>query len=137
MDSYLKHVNRIKVQPELLWDIVKMHAAMDPEDRSVFEVRALRIFELLKGKGVRPNRIAALATAIDFRMTALARLQRDAALRGWSVPCREPGAVSISLDVITAAAEEQLIENADGQATFDPKSFASRVLGRTEPEGHA
>jgi len=31
----------------------------------------------VQGKGIRTNRIASLATAIDFRLTALARLERD------------------------------------------------------------
>src|SRR2546430_1528447 len=119
MGRYLDSVNRTKVKPELLVEVLEMHGAMAPEDRGVFEARAFRIFELLKSKGLRRGRIASLATAIDFRLTALARLEHDAALRGWSVPRQEPGVSSISIEAIKAAAEEPLIENTEGKAAFD------------------
>jgi hypothetical protein len=137
MAGYLDSVNRTKVMPELLCEVLQMHAAMPPEDRRVFEARAFRVFELLKSKGLRANRIASLATAIDFRLTALARLQQDAGLRGWSMPGQEPGAVSISTDVLKAVAEEPLIENAEGQAAFDAESFKRRILANAEPDGRA
>ncbi|HVB17335.1 MAG TPA: hypothetical protein VNF04_12430 [Stellaceae bacterium] len=137
MAGYLDSVNRTKVKTELLVEVLRMHAAMAPEDRGVFEARAFRIFELLKSKGMRADRIASLATAIDFRLTALARLERDAALRGWSIPRQEPGASSISVDVLKAAAEEPLIENIEGKATFDADRFRRRILANVEPDGCA
>jgi hypothetical protein len=137
MAGYLDSVNRTKVKPKLLVEVLQMHAAMAPEDRGVFEARAFRIFELLKSKGLRTNRIAALATAIDFRLTALARLEHDAALRGWSIPRQEPGVVSMFVDVIKAAAEESLIENGEGKAAFDAERFRRRVLANAEPDGRA
>jgi hypothetical protein len=135
--EFLNKVNRTKVSPELLCEVLQMHAAMSPEDRPVYEARAFRVFELLKSKGVRANRIASLATAIDFRLTALARLERDAALRGWSIPGQEPGAGLISADAVKAAAEEPLIENAEKQAVFDAESFRRRILSIVEPDGAA
>jgi hypothetical protein len=137
MTGYLDSVNRTKVSPELLIEVVQMHAGMAAEDRPVLEARAFRIFELLKSKGLRGRRIAALATVIDFRLTALARLERDAGLRGWSRPRLESGAVSISTDAIRAAAEEPMIEDSDGRATFDVEHFRQRVLVKAEPEGRA
>lgn len=106
MASILEGINRTKVETELLIEVVQMHAGMAAEDRAVFEVRALRIFELLKSKGLRARRIAGLATAIDFRLTALARLRRDSALRGRTMPRPETDAVSISSAVLEAAAKE-------------------------------
>ena len=76
----LDKVNRTKVSAELLVEVAQMLAAMTAEDGPVFEARAFRIFELLKG--FRFNRIAALATAIDFRLTALTHGEHDAALCG-------------------------------------------------------
>lgn len=137
MASYLDTVNRTKVKPELLLEVVEMHAAMPAEDRGVFEARAFRIFELLKSKGLRGNKIAALATAIDFRLTALARLEQAAALRGWSISRQEPGVSLISIDALRAAAEEPLIENADGKASFDAERFRRRALANAEPNGSA
>jgi len=137
MPRFLDGVNRTKVSPELLCEVVQMHAAMAPEDRPVYEARAFGIFELLKNKGVHAGKIAALAIAIDFRLRALARLQRDAALRGWSMPRQEPGAISISVDALKVAADEPLIENAEKQAVFNPESFCRRLLAVTEPHGRA
>jgi hypothetical protein len=137
MADFLEKVNRTKVSTELLVEVLHMHAAMAPEDRPVFEARAFHIFELLKSKGVRANRIASLATAINIRLMALARLERAAALRGWSMPRQEPGASLISGDAVRAAAEEPLIENAEKQAVFDAESFRRRVLSMAEPDGRA
>ena len=137
MAVFLDKVNRTKVTPELLAEVLQMHAVMPPEDRPVLEARAFRIFELLKSKGVRANRIAPLATAIDFRLTALARLERDAALRGWSVRGQEAGAAMISVDAVRAAAEKPLIEDDEQQAVFDAESFRRRVLSIVEPDGSA
>ena len=137
MGGYLNSVNRTKVKPELLVEVLRIHAAMAPEDRGVFEARAFRVFELLKSKGLRGSRIASLATAIDFRLTALARLEHDAALRGWSVPRPEPGVSSISIEAIEAAAEEPLIENAEGKAAFNAERFRRRILANVEPGGRA
>jgi hypothetical protein len=133
----LDTVNRTKVTAELLSEVMQMHAAMAPEDRPVYEARVVRIFELLKSKGVRANRIASVAMAIDFRLTALARLERDATLRGWSLPRPESGAVSVSINVVEAVATEPLLEDAEGQAVFDPESFRRRVLTNAQPDGQA
>jgi hypothetical protein len=83
MSAYLDRVNRTEVSGELLGEVVRMHADMTPEDRPVFEARMFRLFELLDKKGLAKKR-SALATAIDFRLTALAKLHKDAALRAWT-----------------------------------------------------
>jgi hypothetical protein len=137
MASFLDGINRTKVTPELLIEVVQMHTGMPAEDRGVFEVRTFRVFELLKSKGLRARKIAGLAAAIDCRLTALARLERDAALRGWTMPGLEAGAVSISTAVLEAAAKEPLIEDAEGQAAFDMERFRRRLLRSAEPEGRA
>ena len=136
MSNILDDVNRTKVSAELLGEVLKMHAALPPEDRGVFEVRAIRLFELLDSKNLNEDR-GLLSMAIDFRLTALARLEHDAALRGWSLPGTEPGMISISFDVLKAVAEEPLIENAEQQAAFDLDSFRRRVLTNAETVGRA
>jgi hypothetical protein len=132
---FLETSNRTKVSPELLFEVLQMHSEMSPEDRPVFEVRVIRIYELLKSKGLRSERIADLGMAIDFRLTALARLHQVDSLRGWSIPGEKPGVVSIAFELLQAAAEEPLIENAEKQAAFDPESFRRRLLTITEPDG--
>ena len=73
----------------------------------------------------------------DFRLPALARLEQAAALRGWSLPRLEAGSVSLALDVLKAAAEVPLIEDAEGQAAFDEDAFQRRMLATAEPDGRA
>jgi hypothetical protein len=110
--SFLNTANRTKVSPELLLEVLKMHNAMSPQVREVFEMRIIRIYKLLKSKDIRSERkIADLATAINFRLTALARLQQVDALRGWSIPGEKPGVASIALEILQASAAEPLIES--------------------------
>jgi hypothetical protein len=136
MTSFLERVNRTSVSASLLGEVIEMHSAMSAEDRPVFEVRVIRLFELLDRKGLTQDR-GALATAIDFRLTALARLQSDDPVRGWSMPGGEPGVQFIHADLVKAAAEEPMIEDAAGQAAFDAESFRRRVLANAEARGHA
>jgi hypothetical protein len=137
MGSYLDSVNRTKVKPELLVEVLQIVEAMAPEDRGVYEARAFRVVDLLKNKGLRTGRIVSLATAIDFRLTALERLDLDGGLRGWSVPRQEPGVSSLSIEAVKAAAEEPLIENAEGKAAFDAERFQRRILTNIQPDGRA
>lgn len=137
MTSTLDQVNRTKVTPDLRGEVLTELAAMGPDDRSVFEARAFRSFELLKAKGLPTRKIANLSVAINFRLAALARLEKAAALRGWSLQTQQPGATLISFEALKAAAEEPLIENPEGQAVFDAERFRHRVLAGAEPEGRA
>src|SRR5215469_3393391 len=121
MSSFLEEANCATVTAELLGEVLEMHAAMPAEDRGVFEARAVRLFKLLDRKGLGDKR-ATLAMAIDFRLQALARLQMDSALRGWSMRGDEPGKEYIHADMLKAAAEERIIENEAKQADFDAES---------------
>ena len=136
MSSFLIRVNKTAVTAELLGEVVTMQAAMPPEDRSVFEIRALRTFELLDEKG-QVGDGGKLAMAVDIRLQAFAVIVREGKARGWITPGSEPGQVSIGSDLLRTVAEEPLIEGPDGQATFDAASFQRRVLGITESRGHA
>ena len=137
MAAFLKRVNRTKVPPELIGEVMEMHANLPPEDGSAFEIRTVRIFELLAEKGFKGPKHAGLAVAVEFRITTLARLLASQEVRGWSLPGVEPGQENIHADVVSAAAEEPIIETADHQAGFDPESFRKRVLALAEAKGHA
>jgi len=117
--------------------VLQVVDAMAPEDRGVLEARLFQVFELLKSKGLRGRRIGSLATAIDFRLTALARLDHAGGLRGWSVPQRERGLSSLSVEALKVAADEPLIENAQGKAAFDAERFRRRILANVQPDGRA
>lgn len=136
MSKFMEKINRTAVAPELLGEVLEMHAAMPAADRGVFEARAIQLFQLLDQKAPGQDR-AALAIAIDFRLTALARLQRDEPLRGWTLPGNELGMQVIHADLVKAAANEPLIENLAGEAAFDADSFRRRVLANAEARGNA
>ena len=133
-ESFLDRANRTRVTADLLGEVLEMHAAMSPEDRPVFEARAVRLFQLLEKKGVKDT--GELAIAIDFRLMALARLQKDDALRGWTMPGTEKGMDYIHADLVKAAAEEPLIDH-KGKAVFDVQSFRNRVLANAQMRGSA
>jgi hypothetical protein len=46
--DFLATVNRTKVTPDLLVEVLQMHAAMAPEDRPVFEARTFHLFAVRK-----------------------------------------------------------------------------------------
>jgi hypothetical protein len=133
--SFLQRVNQPSVSAELPGEVIEIHAATPGEDGTVFEVRAARLFEVLDRRDLIHGR-GALATEIDFRLAALARLHSDDTLRGWLMPGGEPG-MYIHTDLVRAAAEQPVIEDAAGQATFNPASFCRRVLANAESRGHA
>jgi hypothetical protein len=136
MTDVLNRVNQTKLAAELLGDAAEMHAGLPADDRSSFEGRAISLFKMLDRRGLGRKR-ADLAIAIDFRLTALARLLQDRQVRGWTLPAGHDGADFVHPDLIRAAAEEPVIEDANGQPAFDPESFRNRVLRLTETRGEA
>lgn len=96
----------------------------------------MHLFELLNRKGFGAD-TGALAVAINFRLEALARLLADDRLRGWSMPGTKPGMDFIHADLIKAAADEPVIEDAAGQAAFDAENFRRRVLANAGTRGQA
>lgn len=137
MTRYLEQVNRVSVAPDLLGEVMEMHANMPAEDRSSFEARAFRIFELLTGHGFRGKKRVDLSVAIDFRLTALARLTKARGGRGFTIPGREEGMDWVHPDLVRCAAEEPLIEDEAEQSAFDLDRFEQRLLGICEIKGEA
>ncbi len=135
MSGYLDKVNRTKVSAELLGEVLRMHEAMPAKDRSVYEVRTIRLFQFLDAKGHKDR--SSLAVAIDFRLTALARLHDDPVLRAWTVPGRKKGSDYIHADLLQAAAVEPLIADAKDQVAFDAECFRKRVLATATTLGEA
>lgn len=137
MSSFLEKVNRTKVAPELLGEAMQMHAEMSPEDRGVFEARAIALFQMLTDKGFKGRRHSDLALAIDFRLQALSRLIEADVTRGWTLPGGADGRSYLHADLIEAAAREPVIESADKQASFNPDSFGRRLMELTQTKGQA
>jgi hypothetical protein len=136
MTDVLNRVNQTKLAAELLGDAAEMHAGLPADDRGSFEGRAISLFKMLDRRGLGRKR-ADLAIAIDFRLTALSRLLQDRQVRGWTLPAGHDGADFVHPDLIRAAAEEPVIEDANGQPAFDPESFRNRVLRLTGTQGKA
>ena len=136
MSAFLDRVNKTTVTPEVLGEVLEMHAAMKPKDRRVYEVRAIRLFELLKSKGLEDEG-SDLSLAITFRLEALARLNGEPGLRAWTMPGGKKGMDYIHVDLLKAAAEEPLIEDAQQQAAFDVDGFEKRMLFLAKMRGGA
>jgi hypothetical protein len=130
-------VNSVSISPELLCEVMKLHADMPAEDRQIYEVRMFRLFELLKEKGLTGTQHTDTAMALDFRLTALALLTQEHDVGAWVLPAAELGADFIHLDLIRAAAGEPVIYTDDGHFGFEPDRFRARVLTLTDPHGSA
>jgi hypothetical protein len=91
----------------------------------------------LKEKGFTGRRHSDLALAINFRLTALARLVQGDHVKGLTLADREEGVTLLHADVLSAAAKEALVEDPDNAVAFDANSFVRRVLHVAQPRGRA
>ncbi|WP_156652628.1 hypothetical protein [Methylobacterium sp. Leaf86] len=121
----------------LLAEAMERHSNMPPEDRGVFEAIAFELFRFLTEKGFEGSRHGDLAMAINFRLTALARLVQGDQVRGWTLPGDTEGLTYLHADVLKAAAKEPLVEDDKGQAAFDGPAFAQHVLSLAAARGRA
>lgn len=137
MSDFLRTVNKTKVEPDLLGEVMQMHADMPAEDRSSIEARAFQMFNLLNERGYRGKKRAALSVAIDFRLTALARLIDARGGRGFTMPGREEGMDWVHANLVRCAAEEPVVEDEVRQPGFDADRFEQRLLPICETLGEA
>jgi hypothetical protein len=135
----LKRVNKTVVSVDDMIEALEVVHGIAPEDRSVMEVRYIRLLDHFTGG----NRKKALEVgpkvkAIEFRFEALSRLHAEGhpELKAWSIPAGADGAVLESKELLKVAATEPLIERA-GQLAFDEERFFQRVLEISEEEGRA
>jgi hypothetical protein len=136
MAGYLDSVNRTKVSPELLGEVWAMQAAMSPKDRDLFDVRAIRLFELLAAKRLVGDENV-LALAINCRLQALTAIAVHDNQRGWVFVDAAAGMPCIEADLMQAAAEEPVIEGLNHQAIFDATRFQRRMRRIAEAKGRA
>lgn len=125
---YLDTVNRTPADPDLLGEVMRMHATMNPDDRRESAVRMFHLFELLKARGYQGDAHTNLALSIEWRLSALARLVSEQGVIGWTA-AGDDGAELLHPNVVMAAATEPLTEGVDGQAVFDPIAFRERCFG--------
>jgi hypothetical protein len=136
MATVLEKVNRTKISHEILADILRINTAMQANGLDFVEARIFRIFEFLESRK-RPGNVPMLAMAIDLRLTALAKLENDTALRTWLQLHSTMDPISISTEILKAAAVEPLIENTTGDAVFNAENFRRRLLANITPKGRA
>lgn len=137
MSECLDRINRTKVPPELLAEVMARYAAMVPSERGSFEARALELIQLLDAKGFSEERKADLLLAIQFRMEALAHCALDSAAQGWSMSGMESGQVLLHPDLVNAATEVPLVEDHLKRVVFDYASLKEQALLLVRPDGRA
>lgn len=137
MSEFLEGINRTKVPPDLLAEIMERYAGLAPSQRGSFEARAFELMRLLDAKGISEERKTDLLLAIQFRMEALAHCALDSAAQGWIMPGMETGQVLLHPELIKAAAEMPLVEDHLKRVVFDYASLKERALLLVRPDGRA
>ena len=128
-------INRTAVSADLLGEVMRMYAEIAPEERG-FEARAIRVVKLLTKKG-HDEKCGLLAVAIIIRLMALDAILADKEVQDWTLPGAEPGVTYVHSALLTAAAEETVVEGSKGQPMFDAASFRRRVLQMAATGGRA
>lgn len=137
MSEFLDRINRTRVPPDLLAEIMARYAAMAPSERGSLEARALELIQLLESKRLSQDLRADLLLAVQFRMEALAHCALDSAAEGWTLPGMEAGQVLMHADLIKAAAEMPLVEDHLKRVVFDYAGLKERTLLLVRPDGRA
>lgn len=132
--SFVSQAFTQAVDADLLCDVLEAVADLPANERD-FEGSTFTIMRLLTERDLPMGKRALVATAISFRLQALARLTTDGGGQGWVLP-GEPGCDFIHEELVRCAAEEPLIEH-DGEPAFDSQSFHRRLLSLAEMRGEA
>jgi hypothetical protein len=134
LSKIIDQIGRTKVTADMLEKVVAAFAAMEPADRRDITARAVTIIRVLDEEGhlSRPD----LATAIEFRLEALALLSNRSELKVWALPGEVPGLLHVQRVVFEAAATEPLLQKKNRPA-FDPDSFFKRLTGLSDALGQA
>ena len=134
MKKFLKHANKVKVDPELMNDILKAVADLPAGDRD-FEGTTIEVVKRVADLDLPERERMDLGLAINFRFMAFARLMQSGGGRGWRVPGKD-GCTFVHEELIRAAAEEPMIQVND-EVVFDEESFHRRLLALAETHGEA
>lgn len=130
----LKRVNKTKVDPQLMEEILEAVAEL-PADHRDFEGTTIEIVKRVADLGLPERDRMDLSMAINFRFMAFARLMQDGGGRGWREAGKD-GCTFVHGELVQAAAEEPVIER-DEQIVFDADSFHRRLLALAEMHGEA
>ena len=124
--DYLQRINETAVTFEDLWKIAG-EAEDIGNDGGGFEDLMRLITKHFHGQ---PSK----ASAVLFRMQALASLLESKGAPGWALPPQKDGAIATQEWVFAAAAVQPLVI-IDEQPSFEHEAFLNKVLELAETEG--
>jgi len=134
----IKKAMKTPVDPDLLRLALSEFAKLDHRDRNDFEGRAFATFRLLeKNKTVKQQDRPWLPLAIEWRLSALAKLSERIEMKAFTIGPDKSGATWLSDDVLQVAAREPLIQKDRYTVEFSADSFLANLLRRAKPAGNA
>jgi hypothetical protein len=129
-------INATKVSADLLGEVMLMYASLSSEEWEDFDLKIIRVIELLKGKNY-GKESEFLAMTIAIRLMALDSILLNAEFRGFQYPRDARGISYIHGDLLKAAAEELILEGPQGQPIFEVEAFRQTVLRIAASKGQA
>jgi len=135
--AIIERVNKYRLPAKLLKAATAVLADLPQESRRTFEGRAIAVIHLLDELNYPGgSKRALIATSIQFRLEALARLRDCPAYKAWAVRAREKsGPDFVHSDLLAAAAVEPIIGEPEGhEVRFDETKFFERVLRITKAD---
>ena len=134
-DEFMQEINAQKVSAPLLGKVMHLWASLPREEWQDFDQKLERVVDFVgKENGGDPM----LAMAIALRLMALDALVLDPEFRAWLITEHSPDGVTyIHGDLLQIAADQMILEGAEGEPLFDRNSFRIRLLQLTSTRGRA
>jgi hypothetical protein len=125
----LEKLNHVEVTFDDLWHVSGESNELHESAEGGFESLMFLLARLYKGDHLK-------ASAVLFRMQALAHIINEEGAPGWTFPKKPDGSVLTQEWVFAAAAVQPLIE-IDNNFRFEQEAFLKKVLELAESEGNA
>ena len=136
-DEFMREINAQKVAAPLLGKVMHLWASLPRDEWQDFDRKLERVVDLV-GKENCGAGDPMLAMAIALRLMALDALVLDPEFRAWLITEHSPDGVTyIHGDLLQIAADQMILEGAEGEPLFDQNSFRIRLLQLTSTRGRA
>ena len=136
-DEFMQEINAQKVSPPLLGKVTHLWASMPRDEWRDFDRRLQRVVDLVDKEHCGDGG-PMLAMAIALRLMALDALVLDPEFRAWLITEHSPGSITyIHGDLLRIAADQMILEGAEGEPLFDRNSFRIRLMQLTATRGRA
>ena len=136
-DEFMREINAQKVAAALLGKVMHLWASLPRDEWQDFDRKLERVVDLV-GKENGGDGAPMLAMAIALRLMALDALVLDPEFRGRLITEHSTGGVTyIHGDLLQIAADQMILEGAEGEPLFDQNSFRIRLLQLTSTRGRA